>query len=81
MKEATRRWLKKAREDLDDAKFSISGSRYNLGGFMLQQALEKALKALHLEKYGKRNIESVKYLHHFILALDIRMLLREMWRI
>ncbi|MBU7044904.1 MAG: HEPN domain-containing protein [Theionarchaea archaeon] len=61
MKEATQRWLKKAKEDLADAKFSISGSRYNLGGFMLQQALEKALKALHLEKYDK-----FEYTHNLV---------------
>ena len=69
MKEATRRWLKKAREDLDDTKFSISGSKYNLGGFMLQQALEKALKALHLEKYGR-----FEYTHNLVrLSADFDM--------
>jgi len=52
---------KKSKRRLNDAKFNISGSRYNLGGFMLQQALEKALKALHLEKYGK-----FEYTHNLV---------------
>lgn len=50
MKEETREWLRKAKSDLDDARFNIQGNRSQLGAFMLQQAVEKALKALQIEK-------------------------------
>jgi HEPN domain-containing protein len=39
------RWLRQARQDLDDAGFLRQGGRYNLACFMGQQAAEKALKA------------------------------------
>lgn len=53
MKKDTEKWLNKAKEDLLDAEFNIKGGHESLGIFMLQQALEKALKALHIEKFGK----------------------------
>jgi HEPN domain-containing protein len=40
-----RRWLKQAEIDLDDARYSAQGGRYNLACFLSQQAAEKALKA------------------------------------
>ncbi len=40
-----RRWLKQAEIDLDDARYSAEGGRYNLACFLCQQAAEKALKA------------------------------------
>jgi HEPN domain-containing protein len=39
------RWLRQARQDLDDADFLRQGERHNLACFMGQQAAEKALKA------------------------------------
>lgn len=39
-----KRWLDQAEEDLDDAKFALSGKRFNLACFMAQQSAEKALK-------------------------------------
>ena len=39
------RWLRQARQDLDDAGFLRQGERYNLACFMGQQAAEKAVKA------------------------------------
>ena len=53
MKKETEKWLLKAKEDLADAEFNINGGHDSLGVFMLQQALEKALKALHIENFGK----------------------------
>ena len=39
------RWLRQARQDLEDAGFARDGSRFNLACFMSQQAAEKAIKA------------------------------------
>jgi len=39
-----RRWLEQADRDLDDAKFVLSGNRFNLVCFLAQQSAEKALK-------------------------------------
>jgi len=39
------RWLIQAERDLDDARFSASGNRFNLCCFMAQQSAEKAIKA------------------------------------
>lgn len=39
------RWLAQARRDLDDARYSAAGARWNLACFIAQQAAEKALKA------------------------------------
>jgi len=40
-----RRWLAQAIHDLEDAKFNLSGKRYNVACFLSQQSAEKALKA------------------------------------
>jgi len=39
------RWFLQAIQDLDDAKFNLSGKRYNVACFLAQQTGEKALKA------------------------------------
>jgi len=39
------RWLKQAERDLDDARYTFAGERYNLVCFLSQQAAEKAVKA------------------------------------
>ncbi len=39
------RWLRQAKQDMDDAAFLREGSRFNLACFMGQQAAEKAVKA------------------------------------
>ena len=39
------RWLRQARQDLDDADFASQGGRFNLACFLGQQAAEKAVKA------------------------------------
>jgi HEPN domain-containing protein len=40
-----KRWLLQALQDFDDAKFNLSGKRYNVACFLAQQSAEKALKA------------------------------------
>lgn len=40
-----KRWFLQGSQDLDDAKFNLSGNRYNIACFLAQQSAEKALKA------------------------------------
>jgi len=44
-KEEARRWFLQALRDLDDAKFNLSGERFNVVCFLSQQSAEKAIKA------------------------------------
>jgi len=44
-KEEARRWFLQSLRDLEDAKFNLSGKRYNVACFLAQQSAEKALKA------------------------------------
>ena len=49
------RWLRQAKQDLEDADFTREGERFNLACFLGQQAAEKALKA-YLYKRGAEDI-------------------------
>ncbi len=53
MKKETKEWIEKAKEDLDTANFCFKGKRFEVAIFFSQQAAEKAMKALLLEKTGK----------------------------
>ena len=53
MKEEVKKWLKKAKQDLDSAKYNFKGKKYDVSAFLCQQSAEKALKALLLKKSGK----------------------------
>lgn len=44
-KQGAKRWFLQALRDLDDAKFNLSGKRYNVACFLSQQSAEKGLKA------------------------------------
>jgi HEPN domain-containing protein len=44
-KQGAKRWFSQALQDLDDAKFNLSGKRYNVACFLAQQSAEKVLKA------------------------------------
>lgn len=46
-------WLKKAEEDFITAKVNFTNKRYDASAFFCQQAIEKALKALEIERLGK----------------------------
>ncbi|MBI2452487.1 HEPN domain-containing protein [Candidatus Pacearchaeota archaeon] len=46
-------WLKQAEKDLDTAKYNIDGRKLEAGAFFLQQAVEKALKALYIKKFAR----------------------------
>ena len=49
------RWLRQARQDLEDADFTREGGRFNLACFLGQQAAEKAVKG-YLYYRGAENI-------------------------
>ncbi|MBI3051809.1 HEPN domain-containing protein [Candidatus Woesearchaeota archaeon] len=53
MKEFTKGWLEKARSDLEVAKDMFKLGKYDYAAFWCQQAAEKALKALQIEREGK----------------------------
>lgn len=44
----TERWLHHAREDLENARATLTGERWSATSFHVQQAVEKALKGLWL---------------------------------
>jgi len=50
MRNKGRRWLAQAAQDLEDARFNLSGKRYNIACFLAQQSAEKALKAYLLSR-------------------------------
>ncbi len=53
MRKEIQNWWKKAKQDLDSAKYNFKGKRYDVSAFLCQQSAEKALKALLLKKSGK----------------------------
>lgn len=50
MKESTKEWMDKAENDLDTAKFNFEGGKTDVAMFFCHQAIEKALKALSIER-------------------------------
>ena len=53
MKEEVERWLNKAEDDLKKDEDNFNLKNYDLTSFLCQQSIEKALKALLIEKTGK----------------------------
>lgn len=53
MREEVKRWFQKAQSDLEKARDNFNIKNYDLASFLSQQAVEKALKALQLEKEKK----------------------------
>lgn len=52
MRQETNLWLRQAREDLITAQVNFKGDRFYAASIFSQQAAEKALKALILERTG-----------------------------
>ena len=52
MSEAAR-WLDRAEKDLDDARFNLVNNRFEVAAFLAHQAAEKALKALHVDRFNE----------------------------
>ncbi|MBI5036562.1 HEPN domain-containing protein [Candidatus Micrarchaeota archaeon] len=50
MREEARNWLEQAKEDLETAEANFQTKRYYACAFFCQQAAEKALKALTIER-------------------------------
>ena len=53
MKEETKKWLNVAQVDIQKAKDNITLSHYDLASFLCQQSVEKALKAVLIEREGE----------------------------
>ena len=53
MKEETRKWLEKAKGDLETATYNLKGNKLDASVFYSQQSVEKGLKAMQIEKLGK----------------------------
>jgi len=68
MKKETKEWINKAEDDLDSAKFNFSGGKYEVAIFLCQQAAEKAMKALLIEKRK----ELIKTHDLFLLANKLK---------
>ena len=49
--EETKEWLKKAKRDLDSAKYNYKGKKYDVSAFLLQQCVEKSLKTVYIKKF------------------------------
>jgi HEPN domain-containing protein len=50
MREEVRNWLKQAKEDLEKARILFDNKKFDGATFYSQQAVEKALKAVHISK-------------------------------
>lgn len=53
MKEETKKWMDKVKEDFRVAKIMFRAKRYGYAAFWCQQAAEKAFKAVQVEREGK----------------------------
>lgn len=53
MEEESKKWIEKAEEDLDTARYNIKGNKINASLLFLQQSSEKALKAVYIKKFNK----------------------------
>lgn len=50
MRQEAKNWWLQAKEDFDSAKYNSKGKKFYLAAFMSQQSVEKALKALLIQK-------------------------------
>ena len=53
MGEEVKNWLEQAKDDLETAKYLFEGKRYKQSSFFSQQAAEKGLKAILLQRTKK----------------------------
>ena len=53
MRKEVQNWLDQAADDFDGAEFNFGGKKYYIAAFFCQQAVEKALKALLIEKTAR----------------------------
>lgn len=50
MKKSTQKWIRKAESDLETAKYNFKGGKEDVAMFFSHQVIEKALKALSIER-------------------------------
>jgi HEPN domain-containing protein len=63
------KWLEKAKQDFDVAKYLFKGKKYEEASFFCQQAVEKALKSLSL-----KTREEIRKSHDLIvLGNDVKL--------
>ena len=53
MRKDVQKWLDQSNDDFDGAKFNFNGKKYYIAAFLCQQAVEKAFKALLINKTNK----------------------------
>jgi HEPN domain-containing protein len=53
VREEVKNWIKSGEKDLETAKYNLTGDRLDAAAFFAQQATEKALKSLQIEKLGR----------------------------
>jgi len=53
MKPEVKEWMNRAEHDLETATYNLKGDRIDAAAFFCQQAVEKALKAIYIKKFGK----------------------------
>ena len=69
MKPETRKWLGRAKKDLDTARLLLENKKHEESAFFSQQAAEKALKALSLEKHKR-----IRKIHDLVeLGRDVKL--------
>ncbi len=50
--EEYKEWMKRAEQDSETAEYNLKGGKLEAAAFFMQQAAEKALKAVHIKKFG-----------------------------
>lgn len=53
MRKEIENWLKQAEDDFETAEVCLNNGKFNASAFHSQQAAEKALKALQIQKLGR----------------------------
>lgn len=53
MKKESKEWVNKANKDFKTAQINLKNKRYDASAFFCQQAVEKSLKALEIEKFSR----------------------------
>jgi len=53
MKNEAKKWFDKSKQDLINAEYNFDGNKFDLSAFLIQQSVEKSLKAMQIEKSDK----------------------------
>ena len=78
-KEVVEYWLNNAKDDIESAKIMYDNKKYLYTGFMLQQCIEKALKAYYIEKKEEQhpythNLEKLAEVSEINLLMNAKQL-------